>query len=70
MLLYSLAKVCVKDDDEEAAFTQLYDAVVLSQRQNPEAEAWELLSTAYDEAGKYEAESRCYKKAMSLRLKR
>jgi tetratricopeptide (TPR) repeat protein len=70
ILLYSLAKACAKDGDEEAAFTQLYDAMVLSQHQNPEAEAWNLLSSAYYEAGKYEAATRCDRRANSLGPKR
>jgi putative serine protease PepD len=68
--LWNLAKLCVKDDDEEAAFTRLYDAMVLDQRRNPEAEAWDFLSGAYYDAGKYEAATRCSRKANSFGLPR
>jgi hypothetical protein len=70
LLLDSLADLCVKNSDERAAFTKLYDAMVLSERPSPEWPAWDALSLAYYGAGNGEASMRCAERARRLRLNR
>ena len=65
-LVQDLADLCIKQGDEEAAFTQLYDAMVLSQWPKPEAHAWSELGAAYSRAGMDEASDRCSTRAGRL----
>ncbi len=70
ILFFALAKCCVKNNGEQAAFTKLYDAMILSGRPNAEAAVWEVMSLAYYDAGEREAALRCDDKARRLGLKR
>ena len=70
LALTGLAGVCIKGNDVGGAFTTVYNGMVLGQRQNPEAAAWYILSTAYANAGKDGASDWCFRKAMSLGSRR